>query len=72
VAFGRDGTPGRPGEVLQPLGEVHGVTDQGVLQPLDAAEQRRRDLAGGQPDPQPERSPAPSVENVPAADPKCQ
>ena len=38
--------PGRPREVLQPLREVHGVTDERVLDPLLGAEQRRRDRPG--------------------------
>ena len=51
--------PGRAGEVLQALGEVDRVADDGVLEPLLAAEQRRGDLAGRQPDPEPERRAGP-------------
>ena len=47
--------PGRAGEILQPLREVHGVADERVLEALLATEQRGRDLAGRQPDAQAER-----------------
>ena len=49
------GRPGRAREVLQPLRQVHGVADDRVLEPLVAPEQRGRDLAGRQPDAEPER-----------------
>ena len=38
------------GPLLQPLGKVHRVTDNGVLEPLVRAEQRRGDIAGGDTD----------------------
>jgi hypothetical protein len=46
---------GRPGEVLQPLRQVHRVADHRVLEALGAAQQRSGHLAGGDPDAQPER-----------------
>ncbi len=45
----------RPGEILQPLGEVHGVAHERVLEPLLRAEQRGGDRTGREADAEPER-----------------
>ena len=50
--------PGRPGQVLEPLGQVHGVADQRVLEAFLAAEQGRGHVAGRQADAEPERGQA--------------
>ena len=54
VASAEDGGARRAGQVLQPLGQVHGVADDRVLEPLVAAEQRGGHLAGRHADAQAE------------------
>ena len=52
--LGQHGLPGR-GELLQPLRQVHRVTDQGVFQPFGRAEQCGGGLATRQPQAEAER-----------------